>query len=90
LLFLILITKYNIYYVTIKLARYASNPNKIHFRVIKRIFRYLKKISELKIIYYNSPEIFIQRYYDIDYINNLASVKSINNYIIFIAGRPFI
>jgi hypothetical protein len=66
------------------------NPNKIYFRVIKRIFRYLKRTSELKIIYYNNPKIFIQRYCDIDYINDLASVKSINSYIIFIVGGFFI
>jgi hypothetical protein len=90
LLFLVLITKYNIYYVTIKLARYTSNSNEIYFRVVKRIFRYLKRISELGIIYYNSPETFIQEYYDVDYINDLVSAKFTNGYIIFIAGGPFI
>jgi hypothetical protein len=90
LLFLTLVIRYNIYYTTIKLARYMSNLSKIYFRVVKRIFRYLKGISELRIIYYNNPETFIQRYYNTDYIGDLASVKSINGYIIFITGGLFI
>jgi hypothetical protein len=89
LLFLALATRCDICYATIRLARYASNPSEIHFRAVKRIFRYLKGTSELGIIYYNSPEAFIQGYCDADYAGDLASAKSTSGYIIFIAGGPF-
>ncbi|KAJ5259382.1 hypothetical protein N7478_012363 [Penicillium angulare] len=32
-----------------KLARYAHNPDKVHFEAVKRVFRYLKDTKSLAI-----------------------------------------
>jgi len=51
LLFLVLTIRADIYFVVIKLARFASNFNNIYFLTIKQIFRYLKNIAYLGIVY---------------------------------------
>jgi len=51
LLFLVLIVRVDICFIIIKLIKFTSNSNNIYFLIIKRIFKYLKNIIYLDIIY---------------------------------------
>jgi hypothetical protein len=85
LLYIILNIKVNIIYVVIKLARYAFNFNNTYFIVVKRIYKYLKDIKNYNITYYKNKNHFISRYYNADYVSNIKTIKSINNYLILYA-----
>ncbi|KAJ5478260.1 hypothetical protein N7530_003769 [Penicillium desertorum] len=45
-------TRPDLSFVTIKLARYTKNPDKVHFQVLKRVFRYLARSKNLVISFY--------------------------------------
>ena len=48
----------------------------------KQVYKYLKDIKNYNIIYYKNNNYFINKYYDINYINNIKIIKLINNYLI--------
>jgi hypothetical protein len=87
LLFLVLAYRPDIIFAIIKLARFASNPSQDHVRVIKRIFRYLKGIVTLGIIYSLANQSFyFQGYCNADYAGNIASAKSTTSYLFILAS----
>jgi hypothetical protein len=88
-LFLALIIRINICFIVIKLARFVSNFSEIYFGVIKRIFRYLKNILNLGIIYNKYVSFYIQGYCDVDYTRDQLEVKFISGYYLFIIGDLF-
>jgi hypothetical protein len=53
LLFLTLISCFDIIFVIIKLARFVSNFNSDYLKTIKRIYNYLKRTIILRIIYFS-------------------------------------
>ena len=48
-------------------ARFQSNPKESHHKAVKRIFRYLKGLSNLELFYPKSNEFKLLSYTDIDY-----------------------
>lgn len=60
-------TRPNISFVVIKLARYAKNPSKAHFQVLKRVFRYLAGTKNLVLSYSIEGEALLSGYYNIDW-----------------------
>jgi hypothetical protein len=80
-------TRVDIVFIVIKLARFTFNLNKIHFIVIKRIYKYLKGIINYGITYYkNSNNHYISGYCDADYAGDIISAKSTTGYIILLGG----
>ena len=77
-------TRPDIAYSTILLARYASNPNLEH----KNIFKYLSKTKDLGIIYTRKDNGYISGYCDADYAGDIATAKSTNGYIFYLAKGP--
>ena len=86
LLYIMLGTRVDIAFAVIKLARYASNPNKTHFTALKRVFKYLKGTKDYGITYYKNNNHFISGYCDADYAGDIASAKSTTGYLILLAG----
>jgi hypothetical protein len=76
----------NIVYPVIKLARFASNLFKIHFKAIYRVFVYLKGIINFGIIYYKNNNKFITRYCDFDYAGDNIIAKLISGFIFLLAS----
>jgi hypothetical protein len=86
LLYIMLGTRVDIAYAVIKLARFASNPNNIHFTAVKRVYKYLKGTKDYGITYYKDSNQYISGYCDADYAGDLLSAKSTSGYIILLAG----
>ncbi len=86
LLYIMLGTRVDIAFAVIKLARFASNPNKIHFTAVKRVYKYLKGTIDYGITYYKNSNRYISGYCDADYAGDLANAKSTSGYIILLAG----
>jgi hypothetical protein len=86
LLYIMLSTRLDIAFIIIKLARFISNPNNIHFTIIKRIYKYLKGTKDYRITYYKNSSQFIYSYCNADYASDLISAKLITNYIILLAS----
>ncbi len=88
LLYITLGIRLDIIYVVIKLSRFTSNSNEIHFIAVKRVFKYLKTTIKYGITYFNKfiNNKFIINYYNADYIGDLYIVKSTSGYIFLLAG----
>jgi hypothetical protein len=81
-----LCTKPDIAYPVIKLARFASNPSKTHFKAIYKVFAYLKKTINLGIIYYKNSNKFITEYCDSNYAGDNITTKLISSFIFLLAS----
>jgi hypothetical protein len=89
LLYLAMATRPDIAYSTILLARYASNPNIEHINAVNNVFKYLSKTKDLGIIYTKEDNIsYLSGYCDADYAGDIASAKSTNGYIFYLAKGP--
>jgi hypothetical protein len=89
LLFLTLVIRADICFVIIKLVRFVSNPSETYFIIIKRIFRYLKSIVYLRIVYSKSFFNYIQGYVNVDYTSDQSETKNTTGYLLFITGGVF-
>jgi len=87
-----LVTRLDLAYSIIKLARYASNSSSIYANVVKRVFRYLKDFIDLGIyIKWNiNNSYYINGYCNADYARDLVTYKSTSGYIFYIGNFPFI
>jgi hypothetical protein len=89
LLYLAMATRPDITYATILLARFASNPSIEHINAINNIFKYLSKTKDLGIIYTREDNIdYLSGYCDADYAGDMATTKSTNGYIFYLAKGP--
>jgi hypothetical protein len=87
LLYIVLGTRPDIAYSTIKLARFASNPSKDHFIAIKKILRYLKGTIDYSITYIKSNP-YLSSYCDSDYAGDIYTSKSTTGYIFYLGEGP--
>lgn len=60
--------------------RYNSNSGQIHWSAVKRIFRYLQRTSDTKLIFQKSKEPELIGYCDSDWSNNLDNRRSATEY----------
>jgi hypothetical protein len=81
-------TKVDITFIVIILTRFTSNPNKIHFTTIKRVYKYLKSIINYRITYYKSSNNhYISGYCNTDYAGDIINTKSTTSYIILLSSN---
>ena len=89
LLYLAIITRPDIAFSVILLARFSSNPSLEHINAVNNVFNYLSKTVNLGIIYTkDSNNNYISGYCDADYAGDIASAKSTSGYIFYIANGP--
>ena len=62
LMYAILCIRSDIALVVNVMSRYQSNPNEEHWTTVKNIFKYLKRIKDLFLIFEGSPELRIEGY----------------------------
>ena len=89
LLYLAIVTRPDIAYSVILLAKFASNPSLEHRDAVNNIFNYLSKTINLGIIYNKDNNIsYISGHCDADYAGDIASAKSTSGYVFYIANGP--
>ena len=89
LLYLAIITRPDIAFSVILLARFSSNPSLEHINAVNNVFNYLSKTVNLGIIYTkDGNNNYISGYCDADYAGDIASAKSTSGYVFYIANGP--
>ena len=82
LLYLALKTRPDITYAVNKCSRFMSNPNKLHFKALDRIWKYLNKYPKLGLYYNcNNPLNTLKGYCDSDWGGDINSRKSTSGFI---------
>jgi hypothetical protein len=67
-------------------ARFFDNPGKQHWIAVKRIFKYLRKTSDLGLVYRKQSVPLLYGYVDASYASCPDTLKSTSGYIFFFAG----
>ncbi len=75
-LFYLLATRPDAMYATSMLSRFMCAPNECHFRVAKRVLRYLKGIIDYKIPYRRNCEVNLKGFIDSDKAGSIDDMKS--------------
>jgi hypothetical protein len=78
-------TKPDIAYVVGKISRYTSNPSHIHWIVVQRILKYLKKTINYGILYSRYPTV-LEGYTNANWITDNDDHKSTNGWIFTFGG----
>ena len=88
-MFFTLAIRLDIYYSVIKLARFASNPSADHLIALKNVFKYLKGLKKLGLIYEKSSSRYISGYCDADYAGDIGTAKSTSGLSFYLASCLF-
>ena len=76
-------TRPDLAFVTGLLGRYQSNPGIEHWRLVKKVLRYLQGTKGLMLTYRRSDFVHIEGYSDSDYVGD--DRKSTSRYIFTLA-----
>lgn len=79
-------TRPNIAYVVDVLGRYLSDPSFDHWKVVKKVLRYLQGTKDFVLTYQQSNILNIVGYSNADYVGCPDDRKSTSSYIFMIAG----
>ncbi|XP_071740332.1 secreted RxLR effector protein 161-like [Rutidosis leptorrhynchoides] len=78
-------TRPDIAFIVEKLSRFTSNPNATHWRVVVRVFKYLKGTMDYGITYSGFPSI-LEGYSDASWITNVEDHLSTTGWIFLFEG----
>jgi hypothetical protein len=78
-------TRPDIAYAVGKMSRYTSNPSHIHWNVVHRILRYLRRTMDYGILYSGYPMV-LEGYTNASWITNNDDHKSTSGWIFTIGG----
>ena len=68
------------------LARYSSEPTKIHWKGIKDVFRYLQGTKDLGLFYRRNQDLSVVAYADAGYLSDPHTSKSQTGYVFLCGG----
>ena len=74
-------------FVTGLLGRFQSNPGTEHWKLVKKVLRYLQETKSLMMTYRRSDSLYIVGYSDSDYARD--DRKSTSGYVFTLAGELF-
>ena len=86
LMYLAVSTRPDIAYAVNNLARFNSNPQKVHWTAMKRVLRYLKGTINHGILYRQDGSDKCIGYSDADWAGDLSDRKSTSGYIFMLSG----
>ena len=81
-------TRPNIAYVVGLLGRYQSNPSIDHWKVVKKVLRYLQETKYYILTYRRTNNLEIIGYFDSDYADRKDTRKSTSDYIFMLSNGP--
>ena len=85
LMYAMLYTRPDIYYAVGLVSRYQSNLDPYHWKVVKRILRYLRGTMDLALCYHRA-DLRLRGYIDANWANDKDERKSTSGYTFTFAG----
>ena len=76
----------NIAFIVGMLGRYMRNPGVDHWKVVKRVMRYLKRTKDFILTYRRSDSLEILGYSDSDFIRYQDRKQFTSGYVFMLAG----
>jgi hypothetical protein len=85
IIYVINCTRSNIAYSITKLSRFTSKPSMDHWKIIKRVLKYLRYTLNYELHYIDYPTV-IERYSDAKLISDTKDSKSTSGYVFILGG----
>ncbi|KAG6390348.1 hypothetical protein SASPL_148082 [Salvia splendens] len=82
-------TRPDILYATGLVRRYIENPTTTHFKVAKRILRYLKGTIDYGLLYSATNDYMLVGYSDSDWAGDTDDRKSTSGYVFYMGDTAF-
>jgi hypothetical protein len=79
-------TRPDIAYITGMFGRYLSNHGMNHWKVAKRVLKYLQRMKNHILTYRRSDKLEVIGYTDFDFAGRVNSLKSTSDYIFMLTG----
>ena len=79
-MYIILKTRFNLVYVVFIINKYIFNFIDIHWKTVKRIFCYIQKTFDLRFIFNETFEFFVE-YIDVDWKKNRNTRRFTSEYV---------
>jgi hypothetical protein len=79
-------TRPDIAYITGMFGRYLSNHGMNHWKVAKRVLKYLQRMKNHILTYRRSDKLEVIGYTDSDFAGRVNSLKSTSDYIFMLTG----
>jgi hypothetical protein len=79
-------TRPDLAFITGLLGRYQSNPGIEHWKMVKKVLRYVQGTKDLMLTYRRSDSLEIKGYSDADYAGDKDERKSTTGYMFTLAG----
>jgi len=80
--------RFDIAFATGLCTRFVTKPQVLHLKVAFTIFRYLKHIANLCLLYHGGENVMPHGYFDSDYQGNLDERKSTSSYVVSLGTAP--
>ena len=65
-------------------ARFQANPKMSHLTIVKRIIKYVNGTSDLVFFYSKESNLFLARYFDVDWVGNANDRKSTTRWYFYV------
>jgi len=86
LMYVMVCTRPDLAYVVSMVSRFLSQPQKEHWKAMKRIFRYLKGTADVGLIYGSNSDCCHTGYSDADFAADLVKKRSLTGYAYTLGG----
>ena len=80
-MYVMLCTRSDIVLTVSVTSRYQSNPDEEHQIVVKNIFKYLRKIKDLFLIFRGDSDLRVEGYTDSNFLSDVDNKKSTSGYV---------
>ncbi|XP_040867356.1 secreted RxLR effector protein 161-like [Glycine max] len=86
LMYAMVCTRPDLAYAVSMVNRFLNQPQKEHWKAVKKIFRYLKGTSDVGLIYGSHPDCCLTSYSDADFAADLVKRRSLTGYAYTLGG----
>ncbi|XP_038889281.1 secreted RxLR effector protein 161-like [Benincasa hispida] len=86
LMYAMVCTRPDLAHVVSVVSGFMGQPGKKHWQAVKKIFHYLRGMSDVGLVYGNYTECLVTGYSDSDYVGDVNSRRSMTGYVFTLGG----
>ena len=85
-MYAMLATRPDLAYAVGALSKHAACPGQAHFAALKRVYRYLRRMTDMRLVYRRTTNISLLGYVDADWAGDVNDRRSVSGYTFVMAG----
>ena len=86
LMYAMLATRPDLAYAVGALSKHAACPGQAHFAALKRVYRYLWRTTDTRLVYKRTMDVSLLGYVDADWAGDVNDRQSVSGYTFIMAG----